>query len=140
MLLTSCGVLAATLSGALPVGAAAPGDPTAGPEIAGCAILPADDVWNTPVDGLPVDSSSEAYIATIGADDGFHADFGSGEYEGGPIGIPFVVVAGDPDADGVPLLAHRPLVDGAAAAYVCRGFVCDRPVTTSDELTDALRR
>jgi uncharacterized protein len=51
-----------------------------------------------------------------------------------------VVVAGDPDADGVPLLAHRPLVDGAAAAYVCRGFVCDRPVTTSDELTDALRR
>ena len=41
-----------------------------------------------------------------------------------------VVVAGEPDAPGVPLLAHRPLVDGAAAAYVCRGFVCDRPVTT----------
>ena len=37
----------------------------------------------------------DAYIATIGADDGFHADFGSGEYEGGPIGIPYVVVAGD---------------------------------------------
>jgi hypothetical protein len=49
-----------------------------------------------------------------------------------------VVVAGDPDAPGVPLLAHRPLVDGAAAAYVCRGFVCDRPVTTPDELTAAL--
>ena len=32
---------------------------------------------------------------TIGADDGFHADFGSGQYEGGPIGIPYVVVAGD---------------------------------------------
>jgi uncharacterized protein len=49
-----------------------------------------------------------------------------------------VVVAGDPDAPGVPLLAHRPLVDGAAAAYVCRGFVCDRPVTSRDELTAAL--
>ncbi|HEY3501393.1 MAG TPA: thioredoxin domain-containing protein [Actinocatenispora sp.] len=41
-----------------------------------------------------------------------------------------VVVAGAPDAPGVPLLADRPLVDGRSAAYVCRGFVCDRPVTT----------
>ncbi|GAY13124.1 thioredoxin domain-containing protein [Pseudonocardia sp. N23] len=49
-----------------------------------------------------------------------------------------VVVAGPPDAEGVPLLAERPLVDGAAAAYVCRGFVCDRPVTGVDELTAAL--
>ena len=49
-----------------------------------------------------------------------------------------VVVAGPPDAPGVPLLARRPLVDGAAAAYVCRGFVCDRPVTTVEELTAAL--
>jgi uncharacterized protein YyaL (SSP411 family) len=49
-----------------------------------------------------------------------------------------VVVAGAPDAPGVPLLAHRPLVDGVAAAYVCRGFICDRPVTTVEELTAAL--
>ncbi|MBL8926443.1 MAG: thioredoxin domain-containing protein [Pseudonocardia sp.] len=49
-----------------------------------------------------------------------------------------VVVAGPPDGPGVPLLAHRPVVDGAAAAYVCRGFVCDRPVTTVEELTAAL--
>ena len=49
-----------------------------------------------------------------------------------------VVVAGEPDAPGVPLLAHRPLVDGGAAAYVCRGFVCDRPVTTPEELTAAV--
>jgi len=51
-----------------------------------------------------------------------------------------VVVAGEPDAPGVPLLADRPLVDGAAAAYVCRGFVCDRPVTTSAEIEEALVR
>ncbi len=49
-----------------------------------------------------------------------------------------VVVAGEPDQPGVPLLADRPLVDGAAAAYVCRGFACDRPVTTLDELAAAL--
>ena len=45
---------------------------------------------------------------------------------GGATSPGLVVVAGAPDAPG-PLLADRPLVDGRAAAYVCRGFVCDRP-------------
>jgi uncharacterized protein YyaL (SSP411 family) len=49
-----------------------------------------------------------------------------------------VVAVGEPDAPGVPLLADRPLVDGGAAAYVCRGFVCDRPVTTTENLATAL--
>jgi len=51
-----------------------------------------------------------------------------------------VAVGGAPDADGMPLLADRPLVDGGPAAYVCRGFVCDRPVTTVGELEAALGR
>ena len=51
-----------------------------------------------------------------------------------------VLVAGLPDAPGVPLLAGRPLVGGAAAAYVCRGFVCDRPVTAPADLALALAR
>ena len=49
-----------------------------------------------------------------------------------------VVVAGDPDTPGVPLLADRPLRGGGPAAYVCRGFVCDAPVTTPDELAARL--
>ncbi|MGL4174934.1 MAG: thioredoxin domain-containing protein [Dermatophilaceae bacterium] len=49
-----------------------------------------------------------------------------------------VVVAGEPDAPGVPLLAQRPLVAGRAAAYVCRGFVCDAPVTDVAALSAAL--
>ncbi|HVX44283.1 MAG TPA: thioredoxin domain-containing protein [Mycobacteriales bacterium] len=49
-----------------------------------------------------------------------------------------VVVAGAPDAPDVPLLASRPLVGGAAAAYVCRNFVCAAPVTTTDDLRAAL--
>jgi uncharacterized protein YyaL (SSP411 family) len=49
-----------------------------------------------------------------------------------------VVVAGEPDRPGVPLLADRPLIGGESAAYVCRGFVCDRPVTTVDELVARL--
>ncbi|WP_197318623.1 thioredoxin domain-containing protein [Saccharomonospora sp. NB11] len=49
-----------------------------------------------------------------------------------------VVLGGRPEADGVPLLADRPLVDGAPAAYVCRGYVCDRPVTTPEALAQSL--
>ncbi|PZS16267.1 MAG: hypothetical protein DLM57_10795 [Pseudonocardiales bacterium] len=50
-----------------------------------------------------------------------------------------VVVSGQPDAPGVPLLAGRPLVRGHAAAYVCRGMICDLPVTSVAELVQALR-
>ncbi|GGH33273.1 thioredoxin domain-containing protein [Microbacterium album] len=49
-----------------------------------------------------------------------------------------VLAVGAPDAPGIPLLAERPLVDGQPAAYVCRGFVCDRPVTDVAELRRAL--
>jgi uncharacterized protein YyaL (SSP411 family) len=49
-----------------------------------------------------------------------------------------VVLAGVPDADDVPLLAGRPLVEGEPAAYVCRGYVCDRPVTTTRDLAATL--
>jgi uncharacterized protein len=42
-----------------------------------------------------------------------------------------VLVVGEPDRPGVPLLDGRPLIEGRPAAYVCRGFVCDRPVTDS---------
>jgi uncharacterized protein YyaL (SSP411 family) len=49
-----------------------------------------------------------------------------------------VVAHGMPDAPGVPLLADRPLVDGRPAAYVCRGFVCERPVSSTAELGAAL--
>ncbi|MGX7825278.1 thioredoxin domain-containing protein [Actinokineospora sp. 24-640] len=43
-----------------------------------------------------------------------------------------VVLAGEPGS--APLLADRPLVDGVPTAYVCRGYVCDRPVTSVEEL------
>ena len=45
-----------------------------------------------------------------------------------------VVVVGAPGASDVPLMEGRGLVSGAAAAYVCRGMVCERPVTTPEEL------
>jgi uncharacterized protein YyaL (SSP411 family) len=49
-----------------------------------------------------------------------------------------VTAYGSPDTPGIPLLADRPLVAGRVAAYVCRGFVCERPVTTPAELASTL--
>ncbi len=65
------------------------------PEIDGCPIFPYGDIWSMPVDNLPVLPNSAAYVTSIGADRSLKADFGSGTWEGGPIGIPFVVVEGD---------------------------------------------
>ena len=47
-------------------------------------------------------------------------------------------MVGSPDAPGVPLLADRPLVRGAAAAYVCRGFVCEQPTSDPEVLRAAV--
>lgn len=47
------------------------------------------------------------------------------------------VVVGGP-VDSSELLRGRDRVDGADAAYVCRGTVCDLPVTTVGDLADAL--
>jgi hypothetical protein len=62
---------------------------------ADCAIFPVDHIWNTPVAELPVATHSDAYIANLGRDTGLHPDFGSGLYEGMPLGIPFVRVPAD---------------------------------------------
>ncbi len=56
-----------------------------------------------------------------------------------PAGAVFAVGDGVDDR-GSELLAYRTPVGGAAAAYVCRGFVCDRPVTTATELIEVLTR
>jgi hypothetical protein len=69
-----------------------PGGPASA---AACTIFPADNVWNVPVDSLPVDANAEVYIQTMGADVGSHPDFGSGLDQGSPIGIPYQEVPGD---------------------------------------------
>jgi hypothetical protein len=57
-----------------------------------CAIFPKSNPWNRPVDSLPVASNSTALIRSIGSSTGLHPDFGSGAWDGGPIGIPYNVV------------------------------------------------
>jgi len=66
-----------------------------------CSVLPSDNIWNRRIDDLPTDARSDQYIASIGASDTLHADFGSGVWPPGsnsPIGIPFIEVPkGQPD-------------------------------------------
>ena len=50
---------------------------------------------------------------------------------------PLMVLAWGPSGS-VPLLEGRTPVDGAPAAYVCRGFVCEAPVTGPSELAAEL--
>ena len=57
-----------------------------------CPVFPKSNPWNRPVTHLPVARNSAAVIASIGNGTGLHADFGSGLWEGSPIGIPFDVV------------------------------------------------
>src|ERR671923_2443501 len=60
--------------------------------LAGCPLFPADFPTNQRVDHLPVAANSDAIVRSIGLDDHMHADFGSGRWEGRPIGIPYTVV------------------------------------------------
>jgi len=96
--------------------AAASGKPPTLPGARNCPIFPADNVWNEPVDALPVAANSDAMIKAIGADSSVHPDFGS--YLG--YGIPYNVVspknsrkvkvkfdyADESDRVGYPMPAH----------------------------------
>lgn len=60
----------------------------------GCPVFPYDHIWNTRIDKLPVDARSAQYINSIGPSTGLHPDFGAGQWEGAPIGIPYTAVPG----------------------------------------------
>ncbi len=109
------------------------------PRIAGCAVFPANNIWNTPVDKLPVDTNSDRYVATIGASQPAHPDFGSGLYDGAPIGIPFIDVPGtqpkvtvtfdyddESDHGGYPVPPNAPIEGGATSTGDRHVLVVDR--------------
>ncbi|NLF01088.1 MAG: thioredoxin domain-containing protein, partial [Anaerolineales bacterium] len=79
--------------------------------------------WEVAIVGDPVDASTRALLAV--SREGYR---------------PFQVVAcGAPGQEVVPLLRDRGLVDGRAAAYVCRSEVCQAPVTEAEELKAQLQ-
>jgi hypothetical protein len=66
--------------------------PAAG--LGSCPMLPGDNVWHADVTRLPLAARSAQYVASIGRGAPVHADFGSGTWDGGPIGIPVTTVSG----------------------------------------------
>jgi len=62
------------------------------PGAAGCPVFPATNPWNQRVDSLPVAASSRTLVRSIGTTGHLHPDFGSGLWDGSPIGIPITVV------------------------------------------------
>ncbi|MCZ2135483.1 MAG: hypothetical protein LC098_08660 [Burkholderiales bacterium] len=107
--------------------AAAAASTAAPPMIAGCPIFPANNIWNVPVDTLPVHANSANFVASIGNNAGLHMDFGSGTWNGRPMGIPFTTVPSnqpkmpisfgyfdESDPGPYPIPADIPIEGGAA--------------------------
>jgi hypothetical protein len=119
-----------------------PGGAATGPVVGGCAVFPADNVWNARVDSLPVAAESATYVASIGAARTFHMDFGS--YPG--YGIPYQVVgAGTPgrtvtfdyadESDPGPYpIPSSPLIEGGSDHHV---LIVDSTACELYELWDA---
>src|ERR1700727_1757084 len=68
-----------------------------------CPALPADNVWNTPITGLPVDSHSAAWLIHMAAGStDLHPDYGPGGGKSTPYGIPWQITP-----SGQPLVKVR---------------------------------
>jgi hypothetical protein len=122
-------------------------------QVAGCSVFPSDSIWNTRVDGLPVDPSSSAYISTIGSGTGLHPDFGSGEWppsSGALIGIPFTTVsasqplvpvtflyAGESDPGPYPIPPNAPIEGGPASTGDRHVLVIETDTCTLYEIFNA---
>jgi hypothetical protein len=65
-----------------------------GASLNGFVPFASDNPWNKDISASPVDANSTAIINFIGPTIGLHPDFGSGQYQGSNIGIPYVVVGG----------------------------------------------
>jgi hypothetical protein len=129
------------LLGALATGAAV---------LAGCPVFPADNQWNLRVERLPVLRGSDAIVRSIGAGEHMHADFGSGRYEGAPIGIPYVTVrraqrrvpvsfdyADESDRGRYPIPPRVPIEGGRSSDGDRHVIVVDRSRCKLYELFDA---
>ena len=84
--------LAALVLAAPVLAAPATAAPVPLPDAPNCPLFPETNVWNKPVGKLPLRANSRKIVRAIGARLPVHADFGSGLWDGGPIGIPITVV------------------------------------------------
>ncbi len=118
-----------------------------------CPAFPSDNVWNTPVTGLPVDSRSASWLAHMDSGSTYlHPDYGPG---GGssPYGIPWKITsrnaplvkirflyASQSDRVGYPFSASTPIEGGASASGDRHALMVDPETCVLYELYDAIYR
>ncbi|HEY3776226.1 MAG TPA: hypothetical protein VGL69_24740 [Solirubrobacteraceae bacterium] len=157
-ILTAClaaSVLIIVAQAGSPAGASTPTGPAPGPTLPGtpCPAFPADNVWNTPVTGLPVDSHSGQWLKSMasGSTD-LHPDYGPG---GGshPYGIPWEITpphpklsrvrftyADESDRGPYPFSASTPIEGGHDASGDRHAIMVDPTTCRLYELYDARYR
>ena len=112
-------------------------------------MFPADNVWNTNISELPVNTHSAAWLASMNSATTFlHPDFGPNP-GGYPYGIPFTVVTGEPplvnvtfqyasdsDKGPYPLGPDTPIEGGANSGGDQHAIMVDPRTCTLYELWD----
>ena len=114
--------------------------------LGGQRLLPDDSPWHRDISQDPVDPNSARILARVGLDKPLHPDFGP-EWEGNPVGIPYVVVSNDQarvpvvftDADEsdpgpYPIPPNAPVEGGPKADGDRHVLVLDRDTWTLWEL------
>jgi hypothetical protein len=117
------------------------------PEAPLCPLLPADNVWNTDISNLPVNSSSQAWLSSMSAaTNRLHPDFGpSGSAM--PYGFPYIVVgnsqpsaavsflyANESDPGPYPFDGNTPIEGGPDATGDRHALMVNRDTCTLYEL------
>jgi hypothetical protein len=130
-------------------GVAAAGTPL--PGAANCPMFPPDNVWNTPITNLPVDSHSSAWLASMSVGStNLHPDFGPSGDPSNPYGMPYTVVpsghqfvnvsfqyASESDAGPYPFGPDTPIEGGQNATGDRHALMVDPSTCTLYELYDA---
>ena len=142
------GEASVTVSSTPPSGSCSGSDLGANADLKGYRAFPSDNPWNQVVSAAPVDPNSSAILAFIGANTGLKADFGSGPWQGAPIGIPYVVVPGtqpkvrvaftaygdESDPGPMPVPASAPIEGSSASTGDRHVLVLDRDACLLYEL------
>jgi hypothetical protein len=124
----------------------------AGADMNGYRPFPDDNPWNKAIDTEPVDPNSAVLIGAIGADRTLHPDFGA-DWNGGPFGIPYMIVSGsqarvpvsfyygdESDPGPYPLPANAPIEGGSASTGDRHVLIIDRDSHKLYETFDAQPR
>jgi hypothetical protein len=132
-------------NGVASAGTPVPGEPK-------CPMFPADNVWNTPIANLPVNSHSAAWLGSMQArSTDLHPDFGPSGDPSGPYGIPYTVVpaghqfiniafqyASESDPGPYPFGPDTPIEGGQNSTGDRHALMVDPGTCTLYELYDAL--